>query len=73
MPARIDTPISHGDTKAQGKRMQLISMFLRASAPLREHPGFLPTEARFLSQRRGDAEYCIAIRFSGFPRVSVSP
>jgi hypothetical protein len=70
VPASIEAPISHGDTAARRKRKQFLSGFLRASAPPREHPGFLPTETRFLSRRRGDAEYCRAIGFSGFP---VSP
>jgi hypothetical protein len=69
VPSRIETrPLTGTRRHGEGGNNSL-SGFLRASAPLREHSG-LSGRNPFFSQRRGGAEECIAIRFSGFP---VSP
>jgi hypothetical protein len=69
LPMSIETLISHGDTEAREGRGHPLSGFLRASASLREHPGFPDRNPDSLAETR---------RRGGMPgfllrKVSVSP
>jgi hypothetical protein len=59
-----DLSRGHGDTE---KAETILYRVFSASLRLRENIRVFPDETPVLSQRRGGAEECIAIRFSGSP------